>query len=83
VVNAQYDHRAQVVIDPMNDPVRTAAGGMEPSEFPLQPTYDAMRDLDERGQHDFDDRSGGALWGSAAVAANGTGNRAMTSATET
>jgi hypothetical protein len=35
VVDAQHDHCAQVVIDLMNDPVRTAAGDMEPSEFPL------------------------------------------------
>jgi hypothetical protein len=65
VVNAQDDHCAQVVIDLMNDPVCTAAGGMEPSEFPLQLTSDAMRVLNERRQHKFDDRSGGALWESA------------------
>ena len=61
VVDAQHDHGMLVVIDLVLHSVGATTGGVEPSEFALQPSSDAVRVFGERRQHELDDRSGGAL----------------------
>ena len=74
MVDAQHDHGMLVVIDLVHDSVGATTGGVEPSEFALQPSSDAVGVLDERRQHELDDRSGGAFGQSAQLSLSGSGD---------
>ena len=74
VVDAQHDHGMLVVIDLIHDSVGATTCGMEPSEFALQRSADAVRVLDVCRQHELDDRSGGALGQSTQLSLRGSGD---------
>ena len=50
-----------LVVDLVDDAVRTASRRVEPSQLTLESTTDSVQVLDEGGEHELDDRGRGAL----------------------
>lgn len=61
MIDAQHDNSALVVVDLIHDSVRAPSGRVQPGEFALQPPAGSIRVVDQRGQHEFDDRGCRAL----------------------
>jgi hypothetical protein len=56
MVDAEHPDGSSIVVDVIDDPVRTAARHPEASELSLEWVPDAARGVDEGSKHELDDR---------------------------
>jgi hypothetical protein len=61
VLDSKDDDESSVFVDFVDEPVGTASGRSQSGEFTLQLAAETVWIADERAEHEFDDRSGGAL----------------------
>ena len=62
MVDPKHPHGSFLVVDLIDNPVRTSAGCPETSELSLEWVPDAARGLDEGTKHELDDRGCDAFW---------------------
>jgi hypothetical protein len=61
VIDSQDDDGVLIVVDFVDHAIRPSSCRVEPGEFALQTTADAVGIVNERAQHELDDRSCGAF----------------------
>lgn len=56
MLDAKNDHETTCFIDLVDHAVRTASGRSQPAEFTLEFAAETVRIVDERSEHELDDR---------------------------
>lgn len=74
MIDSQDDDGVLIIIDLVDHAIYPSSRGVEPSEFALQTSADAMGVVDQGAQHELDNRSGRAFGEPAEVSLGWTGD---------
>jgi hypothetical protein len=74
VVDAVHDHDSVVLVDLVDHAVRAAPGRSQTLQLTLERPTDPMGVIEERPEHELDDRGRGALWEASGLAVSWTGD---------